>query len=107
MEGRTSIEEKNITTGLEGIATPCKRLWQNIISKPIIPIVREDRFKRNERTIKLNPIAEITSIIIKRKCISNHRAKLTKVNSSMTSQIPLLRRKVLLSDILLFLLNEI
>jgi hypothetical protein len=70
-----------------------------------MPIVLEDNFNRNERTIKLRPIAEITSSIMNLKCMSNQRAKFIKVNSSITSQIPLLRRKDRLSETLLFLLN--
>jgi hypothetical protein len=85
---------------------PCKRLWPKIISSPIRPIILDGNFKRNERTIKLSPIADITSIIINRKCISYQRAKFMKVNSRMTSQIPLFSRKALLTEILLLLLNE-
>jgi hypothetical protein len=107
MKGRNNIEEKNIAIGFAGIEIPCKRLWQNIINSPKMPMVRDGSFNRNERTIKLSPIAEIASIIMSRKCISYHRAKFMKVNSSMVNHIPLFRRKVLLSAILLFLLNEI
>ena len=106
IKGRNNTEEKKIATGFAGIEMPCKRLWQKIITSPIMPIIRDGNFKSNERTIKLNPIAEITSIIINRKCISYQRAKFTKVNSRMTSQIPLFSRKALLTEILLLLLNE-
>jgi hypothetical protein len=82
--------------GFAGIVIPCKRLWQNIMSSPAIPMIREGNFKRNERMIKLRPIADITSIIINRKCKSYHRAKFMNVNSMITSQIPLFSRKDLL-----------
>jgi hypothetical protein len=36
----------NITTGFEGIEIPCRRLWQNIISSPEIPIIREGVFNK-------------------------------------------------------------
>jgi hypothetical protein len=77
-----------------------------MIKIPIMPMVLEDNFNRNDRTMKLRPIAAMTSSIINLKCMSNQRAKLIKVNSSITSQMPLLRRKDLLSEKLLFLLNE-
>jgi hypothetical protein len=41
------------------------------------------------------------------KWMSNQRAKFMKVNSRITSHIPLFRRKDLLSEILLFLLKAI
>jgi hypothetical protein len=77
-----------------------------MISNPAIPIVRDGIFNKNERTIKLKPMADITSIIISRKCISYHKAKLMNVNSNMTNQMPLFSRKVLFSERLLLLLNE-
>jgi hypothetical protein len=78
-----------------------------MIRNPIKPMVLDFNFSRNDRTIKLRPIAAITSIITNLKCMSNQRAKFMKVNSSITSHIPLFRRKDLLSEILLFLLKAI
>jgi hypothetical protein len=98
---------QNTAIGFDGIEMPCKRLWQKIIINPMIPIVLDDNFKSNDSTIKLSPIADITSIIIRRKCISYQIAKFINVNSSITSHIPLLSRKALLPETLLFLLNDI
>jgi hypothetical protein len=63
--------------------------------------------RRSARTIKLIPIADITSISNNLKCMSNHKAKLMKVKSSNTSQIPLVKRNILLSETLFCFLNEI
>ena len=105
-KGRNNTEVINTTTGFDGIGTACKRLWPKMITRPIMPIVRDFNFKSNDRTIKLSPIAEITYIIMKRKCMSNQSAKFMKVNSSSTSQMPLFIRNDLLSERLLFLLKE-
>jgi hypothetical protein len=105
-KGLNNTEVINTTTGFDGIGTACKRLWPKMITSPIMPIIRDFNFNRNERTIKLRPIAEITSMIMKRKCMSNQRAKFIIVNSSTTSQMPLFRRNDLLSERLLFLLKE-
>ena len=75
--------------------------------RPITPIALDGNFKRNDNTIKLSPIAEITSINSKRKWMSNHRAKFINVRSSITSQIPLLSKNFLLSRIFPVLLKEI
>jgi hypothetical protein len=74
---------------------------------PIRPIAREGSFTRKERIIKLNPIAEITSSSNSLKCISNHRANETNVNSRNTSHKPLVSRNRLLTDILFCRLKEI
>jgi hypothetical protein len=67
MKGWNNIDDKNTAIGFAGIEIPCNKLWLNIIRSPKIPIVCDGNFNRNERTIKLNPIAEMTSMIINRK----------------------------------------
>ena len=74
---------------------------------PAIPITRDGNFNSSPSIMKLKPMADITSKISKRKCISNHKAKFIIVNSMITSQIPLVSRNLLLSERLLLLLYAI
>jgi len=84
-----------------------KRLWQKIITRPVMAIVFGDRL-----TIKLNmtnpkPIVAITSKMNILKPRLKNIPKFTTVNSRRISQRPLVKRNFLLSEILPFLLKEI